>query len=85
MNKVVDFVMASLALAWILVFSGSYVSQSEQQHQIYCLLRPKVDSVANKSAFSEQGAITACFIMRVKMAFGSSLSSIDVDIMCRSD
>lgn len=38
--------------------------------------------MVSSGAFRVDEVVTACFMMRVKMAFGSSLSSMDVDIMC---
>lgn len=51
MKRVVDFVMASLALAWILVFSGSYLERSKEVNnsiRSVVLLCSMADSVHEK-------------------------------------
>lgn len=43
------------------------------------------DSLQTKQPNKGLECSTACFMMRVRMAFGSSLSSMDVDIVCDSN
>lgn len=48
MKRVVDFVMASLALAWILVFSGSYLEEVNNSIRSFVLLFYMPDSLQKK-------------------------------------